>query len=45
MAVMLIVSRNLIAFLGNDSNKTELFYLIADVISEGGNERDRSRFK
>ena len=32
------IPRNFIAFLGNDSNKTELFYLIADVISEGENQ-------
>ena len=31
------IPRNFIAFLGNDSNKTELFYLI-DVISEGENQ-------
>ena len=32
------ILRNFIAFLGNDSNKTELLYLIADVISEGENQ-------
>ena len=32
------IPRNFIAFLGNDSNKTELFYLIADVITEGENQ-------
>ena len=40
MVVMLIVPRNFIAFLGNDINKTELFYLIADVISEGENQHN-----
>ena len=32
------IPRNFIAFLGNDSNKTELFYLIADVISKVENQ-------
>ena len=36
----LLFRGNFIAFLGNDINKTELFYLIADAISEGENQHD-----